>query len=135
MTIRNKDRLLRKLAALPTAVKGKLRAALAKSADEMVALAKSLVPVDRGDLRDSIGWTWGKAPSGSMVLATGGTSEFTITIYAGNDEAFYARWVEFGTINQAAHPFFFPSYRALRKRARSRIARETNKAMKQVANG
>lgn len=135
MTIKNKEKLLRKLAALPNAVKKDIKAAIGKSADEMVALAKNLVPVDSGALRDSIGWTFGQAPKGSMRLASATVSEFTVTIYAGNDDAFWARWVEFGTINTIAQPFFFPSYRALRKRARSRIARQTNKAMKQVANG
>lgn len=135
MTVQNRERLLRKLSALPKAVKDEIRKALSKSADEMVALAKSLVPVDRGALRDSIGWTYGAAPRGSIQLASASIGELTVTIYAGNDEAYYARWVEFGTVKMSAQPYFFPSFRALRKRARSRIARQTNKAMKQVANG
>lgn len=135
MTVQNRERLLRKLAALPNAVKAPIRTALAKSADEIVALAKSLVAVDEGDLRNSIGWTWGAAPRGSIRLASATVGEFTVTVFAGNDEVFWARWQEFGTTHHAAQPFFFVSYRALRKRARSRIARETNKAMKQVANG
>jgi HK97 gp10 family phage protein len=102
-----------------------------KSAQEIVALAKHLCPVDSGDLRDSIGWTWGDAPAGSMVLASTGGAALRITIYAGDSDAFYARWLEFGTVKMAAHPYFFPAYRTLRKRVKGRTKRAINKAVKQ----
>lgn len=128
-----------KLARLPSVVKGAIRAALAESAEEIANLARSLVPVDSGDLKKSIGWTYGKAPRGTITLATlaySKSGDLTVTIYAGNDEAFYARWVEFGTkTGNPAQPFFFPSYRALRRRARSKVSRAINKAAKQVAAG
>lgn len=128
-----------KLARLPSVVKGAIRAALAESAEEIANLARSLVPVDSGDLKKSIGWTYGKAPRGTITLATlaySKSGDLTVTIYAGNDEAFYARWVEFGTKSgNPAQPFFFPSYRALRRRARSKVSRAINKAAKQVAAG
>jgi HK97 gp10 family phage protein len=95
-----------------------------------VALAKRLCPVDDGTLRDSIGWTWGDAPAGSMVLAATKGAALRITIYAGNDEAFYARWVEFGTANALPQGFFLPAYRMLKKRANGRIKRAVNKAVK-----
>lgn len=148
-------------------------------ADEIVALARSLVPVSSGALRNSIGWTWGDAPDGSLILGSvrkisrsrrkiktkadvRREAGLAITIYAGDDEAFYARWVEFGTqATQArgsrrnnrfrnifvatkeyrahaatpAQPFFYPAYRALRKSVKSRIRRAANKAAKLVAAG
>jgi hypothetical protein len=87
--------------------------------------------------------------------------DLTITVYAGSDEVFWARWVEFGTAphntakgggtklgkligsvgggiqhpGTAARPFFYVSYRALRRRVRGRITRGINKAAKQVAAG
>lgn len=131
----NVDRLNRKLAALPAAVKVEIRPALEKSADEIAALARRLVPVDSGDLRDSIGWTWGTAPRGAISLGTVKAGDLTITVYAGNSEAFYARWVEFGTVKTSAQPFFYPAYRAMRKRAKSRIKRAGTKAAKKVAAG
>lgn len=103
-----------------------------KSADEIVALAKRLCPVDQGDLRDSIGWTWGDAPEGSVVLASTKGAVLRITIFAGNDEAFYARWVEHGTAAMAAHPFFFPAFRILKKRANNRTKRAVAKAVKET---
>lgn len=97
-------RLQRKLDRLPKVALAMIRNAMEESADEIVALAVRLAPEDSGDLKASIGWTWGKAPRGSITLtklvsgALG--ADLTLTIYAGDDRAYYARWVEFGT---AAH--------------------------------
>jgi len=145
-------KLQRKLNRLPEVAKRRIMEAMEASADEIVRLAKSLVPVlkhpdDRrrtGALRDSIGWTWGKVPKGAMTLgkvaeaSLGG--DLTITIYAGSrdkssgvDDAFYARWVEFGTQKMAAQPYFYPSYRANKKSARRNIRSAVSKAAKEVA--
>lgn len=150
-TIQNLKRLQKKLDRLPAVVKARIREAMEQGAEEIVALAKSLVPVDSGALKNSIGWTWGRAPRGAMTLGTvqGVGGDLTITIYAGNEEAFWARWVEFGTKAHTAggmfegatipavqaQPFFYVSYRALRRRVRGRITRGINKAAKQVAAG
>lgn len=143
--------LQRKLDALPAKVKARIREAMEAGAEEVVTMAKALVPTDSGALRDSIGWTYGRAPKGAMTLgiveSTGG--DLTITIYAGNSEAFYARWIEFGTSAHAAggkfkgaqipsipaQPFFYVSFRASRKRIKSRLTRAINKAAKEVASG
>jgi len=130
------DRLRRKLTVtIPARVRERTRRAMEKGANEIVAMAKGFVPVDSGDLRDSIGWTWGDAPKGSITLATSAPTEGgeRITIYAGNDEAYYARWVEFGTQKMAPHPFFFPAYRTLKRRVKSRITREIKKGIREGA--
>lgn len=129
------EALAAKLAALPGKVKEELRTALSKSAEDIVALARSLVPVDQGTLRDSIGWTFGRAPRGSIAIADARLGELSVTVFAGNQEAFYARWVEFGTQKMRGQPYFFVSYRASRKRAKSRVTRAINKAAKEVARG
>ncbi len=141
--------LQRKLDRLPRQVKQRIREAMEQGANEIVTMAKSLVPADRGTLRDSIGWTYGRAPKGAMTIgkveSTGGY--LTITIYAGNSEAFYARWVEFGTSTHKAggkfagatipaipaQPYFYVSFRANRKRVKGRVTRATTKAAKEVA--
>lgn len=127
------DKLRRKLAALPQAEKNKIREAIAKSAREIADLAESLVPQDSGLLAGSIGWTWGDAPKGSMALAKARSGDIVATVYAGDSDAFYARWVEFGTARMKAQPFFFVAYRALRKRAKGRIKRAHISALKKVA--
>lgn len=145
-------KLQRKIDRLSDAAKTEIRTALEDAANEIVRMAKGLVPVLKspderrraGALRDSIGWTWGKAPKGAMTLgkvaesAIGG--DLTITIYAGSrdkssgvDDAFYARWVEFGTQHMNAQPYFFPSYRANKKRAARRIRAGVRRAARAVA--
>ncbi|MBY5553724.1 HK97 gp10 family phage protein [Rhizobium leguminosarum] len=150
MTIKGLKELQRKLSRLPAVAKARIRAAMEQGADEIVTMMRSLVPTDSGDLRDSIAWTWGRAPKGALTLgkvqSVGG--DLTITVYAGNATA-YARFVEFGTASHtaggkfagatipaiAASPFFFVSYRANRKKVKSRITRAINKAAKEVAAG
>jgi len=138
------DRLRRKLLkTIPDRVRQRTRAAMEKGADEIVALAKSLVPVDSGALRDSIGWTWGDAPEGSITLGHVKASkdgDEAITIYAGtrnkrlgDKDAFYVRFVEFGTQNMAPHPFFYPAYRTLKRRVKGRITREMKKGIREGA--
>lgn len=138
-------KLQRKLDRLPQVAKATIRAAMAEAADEVVALMKSLVPVSAdgshgnppGTLRDSIGWTWGKAPKGASIVAVAKTKlggDMTITIYAGSTEAFYARWQEFGTQNMPASPYFYVSWRASKKRAGRKVRAATRKAAKQVAS-
>lgn len=129
------QKLNRKLGKIPAAVREEVRTAMVRSAREIADLAEVLVPQGTtGKLAGSIGWTWGEAPRGALSLgkvATGG--DMTITVYAGDREAFYARWVEFGTVKVAAQPFFFPAYRALRKRSKSRIRRAWTRGIKKAA--
>ena len=142
MAITGLQQLRAKIKALPDAARAEIRAAMEQSAEEVVAMAKRLVPVDSGALRDSIGWTWGEPPKGSITLAQSDPNAEAITIYAGSRDktlgdadAFYVRWVEFGTVTARAHPFFFPSWRALRKRVKSRNTRAVKKAFTRVAAG
>jgi HK97 gp10 family phage protein len=128
----------RRLQNVVPQVSAAVRPILIKSADELVALMKRLCPVEDGDLRDSIGWAWGDAPRGAVVidkLSGRGRGRDRIVIYAGNATAYYARWVEFGTRKSKAHPFFFPAYRALKRRIRSRISRATRKALREIGSG
>ena len=58
-----------------------------------------------------------------------------LTIYANAKDSKgrpYASWVEFGTKRSAANPFFWPSYRALRRRVMGRIMRAIRKAIKEA---
>lgn len=152
--IQNLARLDRKISRLPQIAKKEIKAAMAEAATEVVAMMKSLVPVlqsnDKrrraGALRDSIGWTWGKAPKGSLVVATlkgaGFAGDLTITIYAGSrdkargiDDAYYVRWVEFGTAKVSAQPFFYVSWRANRRKAKRKVSTAVRKSALKVAKG
>ncbi|TIN10387.1 HK97-gp10 family putative phage morphogenesis protein [Mesorhizobium sp.] len=137
MTVSGVAQMKAKLASIPAAVQKRARDAMEKGADEIVNMMKRLVPVDKGDLRDSIGWTWGDAPAGSVTIGTvRGRSYNTmrLVIYAGNDRAFYARMQEFGIQKQAANPYFFVSYRANKARVKRRITVASRAALKELAS-
>ncbi|TDH35722.1 HK97 gp10 family phage protein [Pseudohoeflea suaedae] len=141
MAIQGLDRLKRKLTVtIPDAVRKAARASLEKGANEIVTMMRALVPRDTGALAASIGWTWGDAPKGALTLGTVKNpreGDEYITIFAGTRDkslgaadAYYVGFVEFGTKHAKPYPFFYPSYRALKKRVKSRNTREINKALK-----
>lgn len=149
-TILGLARLERKLKRMPEVAKATIKQAMEQGANEIVDMMKSLAPVDNGDLRDSIGWTWGKKPKYAQAIAVAKSSladDLTITIYAGNSKVRYAHLVEFGTAPHVvggmfkgaqhpgtkAQPFFFVSWRANQKKVKSRVRRAITKAAKQVA--
>lgn len=118
---------------IPAAVREAARAALEQGAREIVAFAKALCPVDSGALRDSIDWTWGDAPEGATVLGSVRPmkqGDERITIFAGSKSVIHASFVEFGTRQMAAHPFFYPAYRTVRRRVKGRVTRNVNAALK-----
>lgn len=164
MTVKGLSQLQRKLSRLPEIAKDRIAKAMEEAADQIVATAQNLVPVDELTLYESIGWTWGDPPKGSLTLGKSKrrpSDGLKITVYAGNDEAFYARWVEFGTAphnvesgggtvsgkrrasigaglghpGAKAQPFFFPAYNANRRSVRSKISRAVGRAAKEVATG
>jgi HK97 gp10 family phage protein len=109
----------RRMNAIPKDVREAVKPALVKGADEIEQLAKRLAPRDQGDLIESIE---AKGPG------EGSNHELQSSVSSDDPNA---RWQEFGTQNQAAQPFFFPSYRSLRKRATNRIKRAISKAVKE----
>lgn len=150
MTIEGLERLNRKLTkTIPAAALRRVKEALEASANEAVAAMKRLAPVDNGDLQMSISWTWGDAPKGTLAIATskGSADGMRITIYAGGGDAFYARFVEFGTAPHVngglyagskhpgtkAQPFFFPGWRMVRRKVKGRVTRNIRRAIKEAA--
>lgn len=145
------ERIGGKFKKIRTKAKAAAALALRVGAEEIVTLQKHLAPVDDGDLQMSITYT----PPGQMTppySQPGGRqiareSQFLIT--AGNTKVRYAHLVEYGTaphINGGefqgtfnpgakAQPFFWPGYRALRKRVKGRVTRAINKAVKDGASG
>lgn len=122
--------------------------AMAAAADKITDMMRRQVPVRTGKLRDSIAWTFGKAPKGVMKIATIKQGEATLTIYCGDRDkgVAHAWWTEFGTASHpqggqfpgtthpgsAAQPFFFTSYRALRKEAKKMIRQAISAAVKKA---
>lgn len=128
---------------IPERVRMASRQALEKNANDLVAEMKRLVPKASGDLAESINWTWGDAPAGSLVIGTvGGRAYGTmrITVYAGDKRTIVtnergiefqnAFLQEFGTKDMPPNPYFFTSYRKLRRRMRGRVTRSIKQALK-----
>lgn len=125
-------RLKARFASLPPRIKFEVKAAIEKSADELIAFQKRLAPDDPStpppDLKSSI-------------RKREGRHELSVEVFT---DDFKAAWVEFGTAEHpaggkftgstipsiAAQPFFFPPYRASRRRIKSRISRAVKKAVK-----
>lgn len=143
------DKLRRKLKAIPKAAKDEARKAVVQGAEEIAALQRNLAPVDDGDLKASIHVTkpGETTPPYSQPGGSRTANPEQAIVTAGNTKVRYAHLVEFGTAPHTngglfagtQHPgtteqgFFWPAYRALRKRVKSRITRNINKAIKAAA--
>lgn len=151
VVIRRSKQLSDKLKALRQNTQPRVRAALAEGAGEMVAMMKRLAPDGPGtgdrDLKGTIKWRFGAPEGGGSDAKTGRSASTRATIVAGDDKNPEARWQEFGTASHPqggmfkgtrhpgvrAQPYFFPSYRALRKRAKQLITKAIRNAILDVA--
>ena len=139
-------RIRARLAKIPDIAREAAAAAMEEGAQEIVDAMKMAAPFQSGDLRDSIGWTWGEVPAGSFVIdeirsgknAGQQYATLRIKIYAGSREAFYARFIEFGTkTGVRAQPFFFAAYKKWGGKAkfRARVRAAIRKRIKEAFNG
>ncbi|WP_266035308.1 HK97 gp10 family phage protein [Brucella intermedia] len=96
--VKGLDRLQIKLKKFPEVAENLVRAAMEQGAQEIVNMMQNLVPVDDGELMESIGWAWGTAPKYSQRIGSvkSNDGKLTITIYAGNSKVRYAHLVEWG---------------------------------------
>lgn len=137
----------RKLARLPKAVESEVVGVIAKEAAALVRAIEPQVPRRPGSgvLAASVGWTWGDAPAGGISIGTfrGNTfGQIKASIFAGvpaaskgDPDPFYGRFVEFGTEHSAAQPFFFPTFRANRRRIRAAVSRAVTRGAKKANTG
>jgi hypothetical protein len=134
-------RLKRKFDRLPAKARAAIVAANAKSADQIAALARTMVPVDDGVLRSTIRVT----QNDDVVTVRAGGARTRVKVREGSSEEWdYALGVEFGTAphraggkyegarhpGAKAQPFFYPSVRANKRALRSRRRRALRKALK-----
>lgn len=121
------EELKARFARIPVKVRDAAKAAIDKGADELVAFQKRLVPIDTGALRDSIRKEPGRHELSVFIRAGGATT--TKPVRTGVSASYdYALAVELGANKKPAQPFFYPAYRASRKRIRGRITRAMKKA-------
>lgn len=97
----------------------------------LVGLMKSAVKHGpTGNLANSIRKEQGRKQT-VVVVKAGGAST---TRQGGSGKPYdYARAVEFGTEHVAAQPFFFPTFRLMRKKMRSAMRRRITKRIKEYS--
>ncbi|WP_294932185.1 HK97-gp10 family putative phage morphogenesis protein [uncultured Paracoccus sp.] len=156
-------RIAAQLKRVPDIAVDAARRAMEEGATEIVAAMKAAAPEKSGELRDSIGWTWGDLPPGTFMIdeirsgRNRGDQYATLRlkIYAGSKDAFYARFVEFGTQahslaggadvsrnkrqgqgsghpGAAAQPFFYPTWKAARVKFKRRIRERVRAAIREA---
>jgi HK97 gp10 family phage protein len=133
-TIEGLDKLRKQLLErIPAAAKQAMQESLETSGREMVSTAKALAPVREGELRASITMT--TAGEKTPLYSSGGrqaVGDLSVKVTAGDYLVRYAALVEYGTKKMAARPFFWPAYRSIKKRLRSRTSRAINSALKKA---
>lgn len=158
----DRERLRKRFRAISPALRLAVEEALEANAAELTEAVRRNVPIDDGDLKASIRWRKGlpkaKRRDGT-VREAGQDPDLSVRVIAGDEKAFYARLVEFGTApsaaeaprqnrnyrrtvvmtkGKAAHagipaqPFFFPTYRAWKRKLKARLSRAVGKAIKGV---
>lgn len=134
--LKNLDKLKRRFRKIGPAIRAEVSKALDDSADILVAQMKAEVPVDDGDLKDSIRKTREPGRKSRYVKQSAaqaaGEKDLYIRVVAGGKE-FWAIFAEFGTVHHPATPFFYPVYRANLSRLKSRISRAVKRGQKKGA--
>lgn len=148
MALKGRERILARLQAIPKTIRAEVRPAIEKGAQKINDAQRALVPKDSGALAASIGYSMGGyAAENSNVRGfasqAGGDPDLTAVLHAGNAEAFYAAFVEFGTSGHpqggmyegtehkgtVPQPFFYPGYRASKRAVRASVSRAFKKGI------
>lgn len=120
---RRAKNFVERMGRIPDRVKKRINAANEKSAEELAAMMVRLAPEDGGDLIASITYY-------EVAGYRGDGGGIAWRVVAGNDKAWYSRFVEFGNGTARAQPFFYSSARALRRSIRRRQLRAFRQGMK-----
>lgn len=97
-------------------------------ADNLVRVMVSVAPHDEGNLEHSVRKVPDRAKDTVVRVVAGG--RLTIRKSVSGKPYDYARGDEFGTQKMAAQPFFFPTYRLLKKKMISTMKRRLTASIK-----
>lgn len=138
--MRGLDRSLARLRNIAPTLDDEMDKALAKSANEVVEVARIAAPRDTGEYASSI---TSRRMGGSAtfqnrknIQTRRGTqlSVSTRTVSATMSYGVFADWIwqflEYGTVKAAAQPHLFPAYRLLQRRIKGRGKRAMSKAIR-----
>jgi HK97 gp10 family phage protein len=140
-------KLQQKLEQMPASVREAMSNAIADGMEDLNDYQRRLARrVWRtGELESSIGWGWvtpgqdgleGLKKFRAVNLAQKGAFQLAAKAYAGRvdgKEAYYAKFVEFGTRYKPARPFFFPAYRLKKRDIKRNIATASRRAIRAIA--
>lgn len=109
---------------------------LIQGAEDVAAMQRQLVPVDEGDLRDSITVTLPgqSTPAHSQPGGSRVAGEDEVIVTAGNTDVRYPHHLEHGTAKMDAQPYFFPAYRALAPKVKRSTASAFSRAARKEWN-
>jgi len=127
------DNASRVLLRLPAAQARQLTIALNKGVTEIAAAAKLLAPTDGPPrvLADNIR----VEPVSRRAATRRRTEALSARVFVARNPAFFARFLEFGTVKLAARPFFFVAVAALRRRVRARVVRALTRGAREAVRG
>ena len=97
-------------------------------ADRLVQFMIAAAPYDEGNLQHSVRKVPGKRKTQVRIVAGG---KLTIRPSVSTKPFDYSRADEFGTLHMRAKPFFFPTYRLMKKKIISAMKRKITKAIKE----
>lgn len=138
MKILNMERLKRKLARIPDNVKRRAQADLMLAGREINMLQRSLAPEEDGVLRGTIRTEPLTDGTVGVEIRAGGPATTKPVRNSGKGNApqyDYALAQEFGTEKMSPNPFFYPGYKARRRKAMSQVRRGVRRALKEAASG
>ena len=157
MAVQGLDRLVRQMKALPKLQIEAVAAANLANAEELAAAIERAAPKRSGATRRSVKVETGQAAAaaGDAQAALKAAAGLNLRIVAGDDDAFYVRFVEHGTAgapagsfrdakgkarkNKTVHhatpaqPFFWPTVRAHKARIKRKVTKAANQAAKAAA--
>jgi hypothetical protein len=162
-SVKGLDRLTRQLRSLPTAVVEEMALALGDGASDLAAAIRRAArgnrlkaSIDHGTHPPATRATGAFRPPPAEISSLRAARGLTQFVWAGDDDAFWARWDEYGTAPHSvakgssrkshkgqdagphhpgarAHPFFFPTIRAGKRPMKSKMVRAGSKAAKKAA--
>lgn len=113
-----------KLKSLTAATPAAASRAILKAGQDLLAIAKQLVPVDTSSLKDSGGAV--PVSSTTVLVGFGGPGVY----YANREPEKYAVHVEYGTVNSPAQPYLRPAFTHAKDTYEKRLKEEMEKLIK-----
>ena len=126
-----RDKVMARLRSVAPKAEIQMAVAQLEAANELANAIRGRAPVRTGRYRDSIrGGRLGEAQGKLRAVGTNPTKDPNATgIFA----LFIWKFLEFGTrTGTSARPHIFPTYRAMKKQIRRKIANVVNRAVKAV---